>query len=47
MRIHNRSTLVAFIENYPLAEKALRSWYAIAKEADWANAHELKEQLGK
>ena len=46
MRIHNRATLVAFIEEYPLAEKALRSWYAIAKEADWANSNELKEQLG-
>ena len=46
MRIHNRATLVAFIDEFPPAEKALRAWYAIAKEADWANSNELKEQLG-
>ena len=46
MRVHNRSTLSEYIGNTPIAEKSLRSWYAIANKADWANSNELKEQLG-
>lgn len=45
MRVHNRSTLVEFIENYPLAEKPLRSWYTVAIKANWQNSNELKEQF--
>jgi mRNA-degrading endonuclease HigB of HigAB toxin-antitoxin module len=46
MRIHNRSTLIDYIENYPLADKALRSWYSNTEKASWENSAALKEQYG-
>jgi mRNA-degrading endonuclease HigB of HigAB toxin-antitoxin module len=46
MRIHNRSTLIDYIENYPLADKSLRPWYANTEKASWENSAALKEQYG-
>ncbi len=46
MRVHNKSTLVGYIKDYPLAEKSLRQWYGVAVKANWKNNGELKEQLG-
>ena len=48
MRIIARKTIKEFWENsaYSDSEQPLKSWYAIARHADWATPQAVKEQFG-
>ena len=48
MRIIALKTIRVFWENptYRDSEQALKSWYARAKRADWANPQDIKDQFG-
>lgn len=46
MRIISKRTLRSYWEENPDAEQPLKSWYAIASEANWATPHEVKETYG-
>ncbi len=44
MRIFSKRTLREYWEKEPLAETALRGWYGVVEDANWANHNELKAQ---
>lgn len=48
MRIIALRALRAFweIADFADSEQALKSWYAIAKRADWASPQDVKDQFG-
>lgn len=46
MRIIAIKTLKNFWEDYPDSEEALKSWYAVAKKADWKSPAEVKQTYG-
>ena len=48
MRIIALRTIRAFWEdaNHRDSEQALKSWYAIAKRADWASPQSIRNQFG-
>ena len=47
MQIIARKTIRKFwtIPHYRDSEESLKSWYAIAKNADWVSTHEVKQQF--
>jgi mRNA interferase HigB len=47
MRIIALKTLKWYIEKYPQAAGALKSWNEEISEADWKTPNDLKEQFGK
>ncbi len=46
MRIIALKTLKDFWEDYPDSEQALKSWYAVARRADWKTPSDVKETYG-
>jgi mRNA interferase HigB len=44
MRVISTRTLKQFLENFPLASKAILSWYEEAEKAEWKTPNELKQQ---
>ena len=48
MRIIKIKTLRVFWSHpeYRDSEQPLKSWYAIAKNADWATSHDVKDRFG-
>jgi mRNA interferase HigB len=46
MRIIALKALKDFWEDYPDSKEALKSWYAVAKKADWKTPGEAKETYG-
>ena len=46
MRIIAKRTLRTFWERDPRAEQPLKSWYAIAKKADWSSPTDVKQAYG-
>jgi mRNA interferase HigB len=45
MRVLTKKTLQAFWEKFPDAEAPLRSWYKIAKKAEWRNLVEARNDF--
>ncbi|MDE0007472.1 MAG: type II toxin-antitoxin system HigB family toxin [Gammaproteobacteria bacterium] len=46
MRIIAKRTLRSYWEENPDAEQPLKSWYAIASEANWTTPHEVRATYG-
>ncbi|MDE0693059.1 MAG: type II toxin-antitoxin system HigB family toxin [Gammaproteobacteria bacterium] len=46
MRIISKRTLRSYWEESSDAEQPLKSWYAIAAEANWATPHDVKATYG-
>ena len=46
MRVIAKSTLKEFWEKHTDSKQALLSWYKVAKQANWKNFNEVKEQFG-
>lgn len=45
MHIITKKALRKFWEKYPDSENALRSWFQIAKKADWNNLPDVKKDF--
>ncbi|MFH1117674.1 MAG: type II toxin-antitoxin system HigB family toxin [Pseudomonadota bacterium] len=44
MRVYSKSTLRDFWERHPDAEQPLKTWYAMAKAAEWNSPAEVKQR---